>query len=528
MELVSRLLPSPIVRREIPIAILCGALLGCAGGGVYAAEDAPGRAEAPDAPAPDPWAPLPCEGATAAAYGDRLTVSGSIGSLQMGPCGDLVWIDPTGALVRMSPRLDDPERVVEGPVAQWRASRRRDAFLVADGAGGWSYVAPGAEPGPAVEATSVGFLRRGEEEIAWACVDRELGTLDGEGFHPRVSDVRLCERVIAAPEAPVLVFVADDFTLRAIHLAEDRLHDLSEVAYIAASSDQLALSRDGRILYHQPGRVAEPRIGIFDLTRPVGDRLIGAPRIQGGIHGVQHAPGAGHVAALSTEDGAVLLGADGFLRVYEEARLLSVAPDGAGALLNAPTGPWDGDPWDVFVAAPGRPRRPIATVDAAISNVQRSARGAALIGWGRDETDRFARGFYVRYRWDDEALVGLPGQRRIPYWVGEDGSSVTRTDDGAVVQAPDGEVLHDFPEIWSPNAYALGDAEVLLWLREAERTRLVAASIRTSDRRVLHDGAALRSVQVDRAGDRVATLRWEPDPDDPSAVRSVIAAGAAR
>lgn len=517
------LFPRPVLRVRTTLLLLCLGALGCGDGDVYAPTDAVERIpeerarSTPPPPLPCPEAPLP------GAPRELASVLGRLGDVTLHPCGHLSWIDPSGDLFATGPALEAPARLASG-VTSARLARRGDQAWVRRG-DEHTWRALDGDGRFTMEAEATGFVRHGDGELAWACADGALGTVDADGFHPKASAVRLCERVLAAAEAPRLVFVGDDLALHAVDLAAGTVSDLSEVAYIAASSDRLALSRDGRILYHQPGRVPSPHIGVFDLWRAPGERQIGAARVIGDLSGIVHAPAGAHAAAMPTEEGVALVGPDGAFRFRAGAVFAGLSPEGDRALLIEATDV-PGIPWNVSVSSLGREgeREPVGTLEVPLTRFWRSPGAGALVGWG-SSPDASDDALHAAFRWRDERLRVLPDPPRSPRWVGDDGATLTRHDGHAVVRAFDGEELHRWPEEWGAVAFAL-DGAVLVWLRGPEHARLVVASTTGPNEHELYAGPSPSRVQVDRAGQRVLWVRVAPDEDDPSQLRTRIWAGA--
>ena len=114
-------------------------------GGLIAVENGPNRGWRLDPEGGEPvefW-PANASSVLASALGDQAFVGT--------PTGERSWV-----------RLDDPDRVIE------------------------------------LESNAIGFVRDGDRQIAWACQDDMIGTVDETGFTPRV-EVAICDRAWASP-----------------------------------------------------------------------------------------------------------------------------------------------------------------------------------------------------------------------------------------------------------------------------------------------------------------------------------------
>ncbi|MFK7987590.1 MAG: hypothetical protein AB8I08_16340 [Sandaracinaceae bacterium] len=473
-------------------------------------DERPAEPSSIEAPVATPLLPLSCD--SAQPFEERARFSG-FQTPQMGVCGDLTWTDSLGDFYALPEGEETPSLIASG-VTRRIANRRNDAFLVSADGATWTFRRAGVVSEP-FDATQLGFVRDGEMEIAWACVGRSLGTVDEEGFSPRVDDVPLCERVITASDAPVFVFVGADFTLHAFDLRGPRLVDLSEVPYVAAASDALRLSHDGRVLAHQANG---GRIGLFDLARDLGDRQIGAPQPAGSIHNLREAARASHVMAVVTEEGVVVVGPDARLYDYPEAMLLGLDPAGSGVLLGRPHEGAN----EVVFAQPGGRDRVLSEVGPNLRAIRVSDAGDTVVFASLDAESRYGTDAYVSYRFGTDRLV-RPDLEERPNWVAANGSLLVFDRNGSHLLDPYGIPRRTFEQ--HPTLRDLDDDRVLALEQSGAQPTLTVVSTVTGEREVLLEASRWAGWGATRDGARVWAFHQVVDPEDPTIVETIVLSG---
>ena len=475
--------------------------------------------------------PLACEDGRAApgAFAEVATVGGYLSRVELAGCGQLTFVDQAGSVWLAGPGLTSPERITDAAAAV-QLSRRGDQlwWRGSDGMSTWRDLASGAEV--SVEASATGFVRDGDRERAFSCAGSELRIVAADGVEVVARDVDTCAQIFTAPQAPVIVYVGPEGELRVLSLTSGEALALGEVPYAAARSDQIRLSSDGRVLFHQ-AYVGTQRVGIFDLEAPEGERFIGAPQLYGGLGSILEAAGSGHVSALRTADGVLVITEDLWLNDYGPAStLISLEPSGRRAAIQYPLGPgtggWPIELADIDSATLGDT---LDVVPSGPSSIVTSPSGGVvalvlreLAGWSS----------VYRFRWSDgPTLAPVPdmGANTRALFVGDDGRILIGVNDADVVLlGPDDGVLARWSGYYPSATYAVhGGADTLVWLRSQDYTqqRLVVVDAEGSERVLLED-PNVQQVQIDADGERVAIVTTAPDPIDPSLVRSIVWAGA--
>lgn len=449
---------------------------------------------------------------------------GSLRSVQLGRCGEITYLDPSGDLWRSGADLSDPTRMAEG-VASFSPSWLGDQLLLIDLDGDTVWLDATDGRTASLSATARGFARLGDDEVAWACTDGQLGTVEPEGLSVLVDRV-LCDRVWGASQAPVLAFVgADDFQLHRLNLSDGDVLDLPDVPYVAAANDSVRLSRDGLVLYHQPTTSPTRRIAVFDLSRDEDDRLLGAPEVSISLSGIVEAPRAGRVAALPASDGVAIVTADGYLNVYPGGMLVSLSADGSRALLQFAASE-EGEPHTLEIAdLTGTTIAPTGYETGPVSAVMHAPdfnRAAFFV-----RTESAGREVYV-FRWEDETLT-RHADVEASYTAGilSNGGELLVVDDGTVLFGADGAERMRWPDAWPYGLWSVrGGGSLLVHTQSRLDGRSTLTSIDGDTSRVLFEGPGLQSVGVDQAGERLAYVTVTPDETDPTQPRSRLFAGA--
>ena len=314
--------------------------------------------------------------------------------------------------------------------------------------------------------------------------------------------------------------------LGAINLVTDERFDLSEVPYVAAASDTIRLSRDGRVLYHQASRTPTNRIGIFDLRAPAGERLIGAPETTSGLHAIAEARGTGHVAAFRSAEHTLILTDSLYLNIYEGADLISLAPDGTDALLDySLTGT---EARSISLASlVTNDVAEVARIDGPLSSVIHAWSGETVAG--RVFVDGQSASIFG-WRWSDRAsferdATNVDNLRHVT----SRGALIVEIDRiGLTYIDEDGLIRTSFRDERLRETRSIHrDAGVLVSLRDnttGDSRWVVIAQDGTE--RELAGGDRSFSVTVGPLGQRAAYVTSRPDETDPTMTRQTIFAGA--
>lgn len=447
-----------------------------------------------EAASPGPVAPVAAlEGRSPATFG-------------LGPCGELAFVEPGGALwvtgpdhVAVDPRADGVSRIDFAP-------NGGQLWATRDGGALWLDLDSGA-------TVAVDEVRRTAfaGDLAWACDDEGILRVEPEGAERLAAELEACGRAWPARAAPILVYLTSEGTLARLHLESGAITALDEVPYEAIRGDTLALSPDGRVLHHR-ARAGEGWLGVFDLDAPAGERLLAALSSPfGAVPEPVEAPGAGHVAAvwLEDENATVILTDDLWLNRYDGARFHAFAPGGDRALLRYPRE--GGRAGFVFDVAHLDGTRLEATdlEGGSGASVRRSARGGAVATlfhdpytWAPLQIWRWADGVH---RVDRPDLADLE-------WVDEVGTTLVRLEDDALaLLRVDGRELARWAGVRTARAWSVRGGEAVLVRmgepRASDADRLVVVDAERGASAVLSEGAALTDVAVDAAGERVAFLR---------------------
>lgn len=463
------------------------------------------------------------------ALAELATVGGYLSRVELAGCGQLTYVDQTGNAWLVGPGLATPERISDAATAV-QLSRRGDQiwWRASDGTSTWRDLGTGDEV--LVEASATGFVRDGDRERAFSCARPELSLIGADGVEVIARDVDTCAQIFTAPDAPLIAYVGPEGELRVLSVRTGAVLDLGEVPYAAVRSDQVRLSSDGRLLFHQ-AYVGSQRVGIFDLGAPEGERFLAAPQLYGGLGSVLEARGSGHVTALRTTEGALVITEDLWVNEYGAGTsLIALEPSGRRAAIQYPLGPGTGG-WPIQLADidEGTLGDTVAVPTSAPSSTVASKSGAVVALVFRDD---FGWPTAWRFRWaGTPALEVVPtmGSNTRVLFVGDDGRLLFGVNDADVILlGPDDAVLARWSGSYPSATYAVHDgADTMVLLRSQDSTqqRLVVVDGEGVETMVLDD-PNIQQLELDRDGERVVVVTTEPDPSDPSLVQSTLFAGA--
>ncbi|MFK7989066.1 MAG: hypothetical protein AB8I08_23815 [Sandaracinaceae bacterium] len=460
---------------------------------------------------------------------ERTFARNELDRMRLGPCGELTWRDGDGSHY-LGPDFASVRPLTED-ARSLSVSEAGDQVLVerADGSVDWRSV-HGEGPSVAFEAERYGFVRDEDTSVAWFCAQGSLGRVGPAGVEV-LAEPGTCD-VWSATAAPVLAYVDAEFTLAVLDLRDGGTTTLPDVPFVAVSNDEVRLSRDGRILFHQPRNTPVPRIGVFDVRRDEGRRLLGAPESRRGLGSLREAADAGHTVAFQGGEHAYVVTPNGYLNVYPDMTLLSLSPDGTEAVLVTNVVPPEVTS-EVLVSDLDSARvspLPSAAAFGAHAPPERvitSWDGNAVVAEGRDPSFT-VEGHRMSFRWDTRefAQIGLVNRESQARWVSE--TAVVLSQEGSISaqlgrvgQAP----LHRLTSYGVSVVNSPMPGRVILRVRTAEGAeRVVLASTESGESLELGTYEGLWAVMVDHAGARLVTLSDEPDPAMPARVLSRVVA----
>ncbi len=490
-----------------------------------------GASDTEDDPAFAAPAALRCESFGVAAETVQLAENVG-GAAQMGPCGHLIFGDPTGA-IRIAAPGSDPEplaesaRVIGFSPAGDRLAYRDGARLVVRDLVDGAEVVLGED-----EAGTIGWARTAADDfVPHACAEGEL-RIASPDVATVMADVFEC--VAAADGAPVVVVRGVDGALRRVDLASGEVVRLPDVDYRAepfsdedlARDDHVVLSVDGRVLVHQEvwrrfpgGFVPEDwatawdartgaELGVF-RTAASYERLLPLAM-----------PGAGHVMVFPGTSFLVVV--DDRLRLvgYEGWEVVR-APLGRRVLAREVE---TGDLHRIDPAAGvthGVVARALTNVDRVrVSPGGEVAAGPFLADCEWRVAEGYCRTIESVWRWRDGHTRQLPitaeGTLGIT-WIGDGGELLLEGQvrsggaavDGTYLVGAGGEVVRGWPSLRVRSVSAAGATLlVVLYLPGTGASELHAVDLATGRDRTLASAERGIEVHVDGTG---RTMAWIPN-----------------